>query len=97
MRNRFELDAPIDIPDGSSGGAASFVIAEGLATVDTDVEIEGYILHPDVSQLRVTLTNPAGTEVVLFDGETGGEELILDVRSAASRVTSRSTAPGPCA
>jgi hypothetical protein len=78
MRNRFELDAPIDIPDGSSGGAASFVIAEGLATVDTDVEIEGYILHPDVSQLRVTLTNPAGTDVVLFDGETGGEELILD-------------------
>lgn len=78
MQNRFALDAPIDIPDGSTDGAASSVVAEGLAVVDTDVELEGYILHPDVSQLRVTLTNPAGTEVVVFDGETGGEELILD-------------------
>jgi subtilisin-like proprotein convertase family protein len=45
------------------------LIANGLATVDTDVELDLFVLHPDATQLRITLTNPAGAEVTVFDGE----------------------------
>ncbi|HET6584168.1 MAG TPA: proprotein convertase P-domain-containing protein, partial [Nannocystaceae bacterium] len=69
MRGTFVSSAVPDvtIPDGSS------VVLElpvyGLATVDTDVEIDLWIEHSDPSQLRVTLTNPAGTEVELHTNE----------------------------
>ena len=28
-----------------------------------------WVIHPDATQLRITLTNPAGAEVTVFDGE----------------------------
>ncbi|UJR86737.1 DVUA0089 family protein [Sandaracinus amylolyticus] len=58
------------------------VIVYGLATVDVDVEIRTLIDHPRPSDLRVTLTNPVGTEVVVFEGdaEPGYVELDGSVR-----------------
>ena len=73
MRRSFETPAgELPIPDGDPAGAASTLIADGLATVDMDVEVEATLLHPDPRQLRVTLENPAGAEVVIHDGEDAG-------------------------
>jgi len=58
------------VPDGDEQGLARTLVAYGLATVDTDVEIDLVVSHPDATQLRITLTNPAGAEVVVFDGES---------------------------
>ncbi len=57
------------IPDGDAQGVSRTLVVNGLATVDMDVELDMFVLHPDATQLRVTLTNPAGNEVVVFDGE----------------------------
>ncbi len=78
MRRRFGFEQSTDIPDGSPVGGQTSVLARGLAEVDVDVEIEASIFHEDVAQLKVTLTNPAGTEVVIADRDRSGPELILD-------------------
>ena len=78
MRRRFGIDQSVEIPDGSADGAQSSVLARGLAEVDVDVQIQANIFHEDVAQLKVTLTNPAGTEVVIADRDRSGPELILD-------------------
>ncbi|HTE53502.1 MAG TPA: proprotein convertase P-domain-containing protein [Kofleriaceae bacterium] len=78
MRRSFQVSQSIDIPDGSGDGVTTSLVASGLATVDTDVEIQAFIFHGDASQLKVTLTNPAGTEVVIADRDRSGPELILD-------------------
>lgn len=80
MRSAWGVELPLDdtsadIPDADPQGLSHTFVANGLATVDTDVEIDLFIDHPDASQLRVTLTNPAGAEVVVFDGE--GPEVFL--------------------
>lgn len=73
MRGAWGVEFPLDdapaIPDADPEGLTHTLVANGLATVDTDVEIDLFIIHPDATQLRVTLTNPAGAEVVVFDGE----------------------------
>jgi subtilisin-like proprotein convertase family protein len=43
-------------------------IAHGLATVAMEIEVFAEINHPRVSSMRVVLTNPSGTEAVVFDG-----------------------------
>lgn len=78
MRRHFGSDQSVDIPDGSPDGGQTSLIARGLAEVDVDVELQAQIFHEDVAQLRVTLTNPAGTEVVIADRDRSGPELILD-------------------
>jgi subtilisin-like proprotein convertase family protein len=46
-------------------------MVNGLATVDMDVELDLFAIHPEGGQLQVTLTNPHGTEVVVpMDGST---------------------------
>jgi hypothetical protein len=57
------------IPDADPAGVEHTFMVNGLATVDTDVEIDLFVDHPDASQLRITLTNPAGAEVLVFDGD----------------------------
>lgn len=70
MRGNFgEPDVFVDVPDGDAEGLARTVMVHGLATVDMDVEIDLFVEHADPSQLRVTLTNPAGTEVELHTAE----------------------------
>jgi hypothetical protein len=79
MRGRFESDlTPASIPDASS--VVLPLPVYGLATVDTDVVIDLIIDHPRISDLRVTLTNPATAEVLVYDGagQTGPEVALRD-------------------
>jgi hypothetical protein len=66
MRGTFSDVVDAAIPD--RGALTRAVTAYGLATVDTDVELRAIINHPRPGQLRVTLRNPVGTEVVVFEG-----------------------------
>lgn len=78
LRRATEISPGLDIEDGAAAGTQSSVIVSGLATVDTDVSIGLRLIHPDTSQLKVTLTNPAGVEVVVFDGRPGQEIWVDD-------------------
>jgi hypothetical protein len=70
MRGNFdERELSASIPDGDTGGLTRTLLVYGLATVDMDVELDLSGFHPDPSQLRVTLENPAGNEALVFDGD----------------------------
>nr|WP_255216130.1 proprotein convertase P-domain-containing protein [Pseudenhygromyxa sp. WMMC2535] len=47
------------------------MLADDLATVDTDVIIRVELDHPDPSALTITLTNPDSNEVMVWDQELG--------------------------
>jgi hypothetical protein len=66
MRRRIEVlpQLPID----PSAPSASTIVMSGLATVDVDVAIDLSLVQERAGDLRITLTNPAGNEVVVFDG-----------------------------
>lgn len=51
----------------------------GLATVTMDVHLKVTVSHWDVSQISITLTNPAGTEVPIYAGDSNGTALSLDL------------------
>ncbi len=68
LRRSFDDVGPFAIPDAPAAGLTRHLTAYGLATVDMDVELRATIAHPRARDLRVTLENPAGTEVVVFDG-----------------------------
>lgn len=79
MRGNFgEQELEATIPDDDAAGLERTIMVHGLATVDTDVELDLRIDHPNRGELRVTLTNPAGNEVVVFDGETSGASLSFE-------------------
>jgi DNA uptake protein ComE-like DNA-binding protein len=59
------------IPDASTAGVTFELPVYGLASVDTDVLLDLRIDHPRPADLRVTLTNPATAEVLIFDGPGG--------------------------
>jgi subtilisin-like proprotein convertase family protein len=66
------LGTPASIPDGSGSTSASVTVrgfSGGVAGLEVWVEID----HPDPQQLRVTLTGPDGTTVILHD-QTGQHE-----------------------
>jgi subtilisin-like proprotein convertase family protein len=69
MRGAFTSEPEQSIPDGDARGVTTSLLAFGLATVSTDVLLDLAIEHPRPEDLRVTLTNPAGTEVVIQDGQ----------------------------
>ncbi len=71
MRSRFASEPAALIPDNKSAGVSAQLLAFGLATVDMDVKIDLHIAHPRPADVRVMLTNPAGNEVLVFDGATG--------------------------
>ncbi len=77
MRGTFLDAASAAIPDAGTLGRA--ISVSGLATVDTDVVVSLTVAHPRASQLRITLTNPAGTEAVVHDGVAAdnGRPLVL--------------------
>ncbi len=66
------LGASASIPDGTGSASASVTVSGfsgNIAGVEVSVEID----HPDPQQLRVTVTGPDGTTVVLHD-QTGSHE-----------------------
>lgn len=67
MRGAFFSETAIEIPDGAAGGTEAQLSVYGLATVSTDVAVDLLISHERPEDLRVSLVNPAGTEVVLYD------------------------------
>jgi hypothetical protein len=75
LTGSFETSPMQSIPD--RGEAQVSLVAYGLATVDVDVRIDLWIDHPRTSDLRVTLTNPSGNELLVADG-IDGVELWLD-------------------
>lgn len=74
MRGYFEqsyYDESAVIPDNSSTGLSLELPVYGLASVDTDVLLTLVVDHSRPADLRITLTNPASAEVVIFDGPGG--------------------------
>ncbi|HRE88487.1 MAG TPA: proprotein convertase P-domain-containing protein [Myxococcota bacterium] len=72
MRGRFDSEPAVAIPDNKANGVEAQLLAYGLATVDMDVKIDLHVSHPRPADLRITLTNPSGNEVSVFDGATDG-------------------------
>jgi len=84
MRARFFSEPALLIPDNKPAGATAQLLVYGLATVAVDVRLEMVVSHSRTSDLRVTLTNPAGTEVVVFDGQTNANgEIYFDNKALA--------------
>jgi subtilisin-like proprotein convertase family protein len=76
------------IPDGSGSASASVTISgftASIAGIDVWVEID----HPDPQQLRVTLTGPDGTAVLLHD-QTGEHEHPINAIYGRSDVPAQS-------
>ncbi len=80
MRGRFNSRPNLPIPDNKPAGVTASLLAYGLATVSTDVRLHLHVSHPRIADLKVTLENPAGTSVVVFDGKPTdvAPELYLD-------------------
>lgn len=75
MRGNFgEHQLELPVPEG---GLVRTVDAYGLATVDMDVELELRLSTSTSARLRIVLTNPAGVEVLVFDGQPEGGWLAL--------------------
>lgn len=72
----FALD-PAPIPD-NDGSYVSTVEVSGLLAADTDVLLAIELNHPNLASLRVTVTNPAGTSVVAYNGEPNGGDKIVN-------------------
>lgn len=62
---------PLDLglPDG--GQIIDSIMASGLTSVDIDVIVRVELNHPDPSQLQIWLSNPYGTENMVWDQEPG--------------------------
>lgn len=58
----------LSVPDNNAAGVDAQIATYGLATVDTDVAVQAWIGHPRITDLVVTLVNPAGTAQVIWDG-----------------------------
>jgi len=77
MKATFADASSTAVPDGNTLVRA--IAARGLATVDSDVVVSLRVAHPRASQLRITLTNPAGAEVLVHEGvaSDNGSPLVL--------------------
>ena len=74
----------LEIPD--AGSVELPIAVEGLASADMDVEVDMVVRHPDPTKLRITLINPSGNELVLFDG-TGGDPYYMRIRGPVAGVS----------
>ncbi len=70
MKGTFLSEPMQSIPDNNSAGGVASLLVYGLATVDMDVVVDLYVAHARPKDIKVTLTNPAGNEVLVFDGAT---------------------------
>ena len=77
MQRSFGDEVAVDVPDNTGEGATVEFDTFGLATVHTDVVLDLWLSHRDPSQVRVTLTNPSGTEVVVFDRDPEAREIYI--------------------
>lgn len=68
MQGRFVSEPALAIPDDDPAGAEAMLLIEGLATVEIDVLLDLAVSHERPADLRVSLRNPAGTEVVVIEG-----------------------------
>ncbi len=75
LTGSFEVSPEQAIPD--RGEAQATVVAYGLASVDVEVRVDLWIDHPRTADLRVTLVNPIGAEVLVAEG-VNARELWLD-------------------
>ncbi|MCA9613613.1 MAG: proprotein convertase P-domain-containing protein [Myxococcales bacterium] len=80
LTGSFEVSPMQPIADGGSTEVS--LVAYGLATVDVEVRLDLWIDHPRTSDLRVTLTNPSGNELLIADGVEGRE---IDLRDELVR------------
>ncbi|AHJ96352.1 reprolysin-like metallopeptidase [Hymenobacter swuensis] len=65
-QNIVATNVPRTIPTGSASSVTSVINVTNTERV-SDIRIRGLaITHPDVSELEISLTNPAGRRVVLF-------------------------------
>ncbi|HJQ27060.1 MAG TPA: C25 family cysteine peptidase [Blastocatellia bacterium] len=71
LSNVCSADAPKPIPDEDT---VTSTLTVGSNITIADVNVRLFITHTFESDLVVTLTSPAGTSVVLFDGVGGGGE-----------------------
>ncbi|MDQ3367770.1 MAG: proprotein convertase P-domain-containing protein [Myxococcota bacterium] len=78
QRRSFASAPDLAIPDNQAAGASAQVHAYGLATVDVDVWLRVQLRHPRTADLVITLTNPAGTTVTVFD-RVPGVDLALEL------------------
>lgn len=69
MRGTFSDAGSFAIPDANPAGLVRTIAVYGLATVDTDADLTATIRHDFPGDLLVTLTNPSGNEMVIFDGQ----------------------------
>jgi subtilisin-like proprotein convertase family protein len=60
------IGAPVAVPDGTGSSSATAVVA-GLAGSVASVQVWAQIDHPDPRELRLQVTGPDGTSVLLHD------------------------------
>jgi subtilisin-like proprotein convertase family protein len=75
MQGRFVGEPNLPIPDANFSGADATVLAYGLSTVSTDVSLDLHITHERPSDLIVSVLNPEGTEVIVFDRDDVAGEI----------------------
>ncbi len=80
MAGRFDDFAVVRIPP--SGAVERTITAFGLTTVSTDVQAKLVVDHERPQDLKITLTNPAGTVGVVWDHESGQETGAFDLERA---------------
>ncbi len=77
MRGRFVTEPERAIPDNLPQGVEIGIPVFGLATVSMDVTLDLVISHERPADLVVTVINPEGTEVVVWDRQAGSHEIYL--------------------
>jgi hypothetical protein len=78
MRGHYYSEPALAVPDNDAEGVEATLLVTGLTSVSTDVWLDLLLNHSRVSDLRATLINPSGTEVVVYDGSTSGSEVYYE-------------------
>jgi subtilisin-like proprotein convertase family protein len=83
-RASFVGESHLSIPDNDATGIETSIEVTGLRTVPTDIVISLDITHTWIGDLRVTLTDPGGQEVVLRDQEGGSADNLVLLHAPVS-------------
>ncbi|MCG3123868.1 MAG: hypothetical protein GIKADHBN_02296 [Phycisphaerales bacterium] len=85
----FDPETPLDIPANGTQGAieSQLVVTDTRQIIDANVQVR--ISHEFVSDLKITVVSPAGTQVVLYnrrgaDGDQGINPTLFDDEAANS-------------